>query len=511
MIGLHDFIQNQPVIFISFVAEWSRYSLHKTMLRYAEKLFNYTVLIVCLCVMSELIINSPLYANSPAGHHLSAGLKFYHLNNGLRVVLAPQGDKNTVTVRWSVQVGALDEKEGEHGYAHLFEHMMFKGTPTIGDGEYFNIINQIGGKANAETNFDVTTYFASFPPAALKQVLWLEADRLKHLEMTPEKLKNQISAVLEEKTLFLDNQPYASALAAFARKSAKGSGYEGLVIGLEQDLRQASPKSVQRFYDHYYHPANIVLAVSGNFNPHMAQEWINNYFSSWAKPGKIDIRSIRMPAFNLPTFPQTLHDPLAPYPAYLFAWLQPGRAHHYCRTNELIAQMLLKGKNSLLKQQLRLDENSFLNFSASINSDKLSIQGVAIAPRSYASKKDVISSLEHLVSTPAHSLFTDQLLHDAILAMELRHAETLEYPETFSNFLVEGVRLHQDPLALFKQQDQLHAVTLIDIHYCWKRYWQQPDIILEVTGNWKISWGKLIMQWLPKGAAIWLEDCFLQD
>jgi zinc protease len=436
-------------------------------------------------------------------------LEFYTLDNGLRVVLAPRKDLHTVTVRWSVQVGARDEQPGESGYAHLFEHMMFKGTPRVEDGAYFRVIEEAGGTANAFTSFDVTSYHATCPPQVLKQMLWLEADRLRHLDMSLDKLKNQVATVLEEKAANLDNQPYAAALAAFARKAARGSGYEGLVIGLEQDLKQATLQSVKRFYDQYYHPANIVLTLYGNFEPDQAGEWITQYFAPWIKPGKVNGRKPRSIEFDFPPSPHRLFDPLAPYPIYLAAWLTPGERDPSHLIHQMIGQMLLTGKNSLLKQRLKQDDNSFISLGMALDSDDLAVNGIAIAPRSFASKKIVLSSLEKLLSTPGRKLFTPGMLEDQKREMALSLRGKLEDPSLVSLWLTRGVRLHADPLALFDRHKMGESKQLSDILQAWEEQWTVPDVILEVTGDWKIRWAKSIMQWVPKGTAIWLEDCFL--
>ncbi len=436
-------------------------------------------------------------------------LEFYTLDNGLRVVLAPQKDLHTITVRWSVQVGARDEQPGESGYAHLFEHMMFKGTPRAEDGAYFRVIEQAGGTANAFTSFDVTSYHATCPPHALKQVLWLESDRLKHLDMTQEKLKNQVATVLEEKAANLDNQPYASALAAFTRKVTRGSGYEGLVIGLEQDLKQATTTTVKRFYDQYYHPANIVLTLYGNFDPDQAEKWITEYFADWIKPGKVNRGKSDSLNFDLPPSPHRLFDPLAPYPVYMAVWLTPGARHPDHLVHRMIGQMVLTGKNSLLKQRLKQDDNSFMDLGMSLNSDALTVHGIAIAPRSYASKRSVLASLEEILSTPSSDLFTPEMLEDQKRETELTLRRQLENPGLVSLWITQGVRLHANPLALFEQHRAIQYRTLPDIIQAWEDQWTVPAVFLEVTGDWKMRWAKSIMQWVPKGTAIWLEDCFL--
>ncbi len=85
----------------------------------------------------------------------------------------------------------------------------------------------------------------------------------------------------------------------------------------------------------------------------------------------------------------------------------------------------------------------------------------------------------------------------------------LEDPALVSLWLTQGVRLHANPLALFEQHREIQYKNLSDIMQAWEEQWTAPDVILEVTGNWKIRWTKSIMRWVPKGTAIWLEDCFL--
>lgn len=203
--------------------------------------------------------------------------------------------------------------------------------------------------------------------------------------------------MLEEKAANLDNQSYASALASSARKAARGSGYEGLVVGLEQNLKQATPKKVNRFYDQYYHPANIVLTLYGHFDPDQAKKWITEYFANWKKSRKVNVKKLRSIVFDLPPSPHRLFDPLGPYPVYMVAWLTPGERDSNHFVHQMIGQMVLIGKNSLLKQHLKQDDNSFLAQGMTLDSDTLTIHGITIAPRSYSSKESVLASLEKIL------------------------------------------------------------------------------------------------------------------
>src|SRR3989337_1337313 len=130
------------------------------------------------------------------------------LKNGLRVQLAPDITAPVVALSVVYDVGAKDERKGLTGFAHLFEHMMFKGSENVGDGEHFYQIFSSGGVLNGTTYPDLTMYYETLPANQLEMALFLEADRMRSLEITQENLDNQRNAVQEERRLRLDNQPY---------------------------------------------------------------------------------------------------------------------------------------------------------------------------------------------------------------------------------------------------------------------------------------------------------------
>ncbi|MDQ8154946.1 MAG: pitrilysin family protein, partial [Gemmatimonadota bacterium] len=218
-----------------------------------------------------------LGAQEPARIKIDA----YQLPNGLRVQLVEDHSSQVVAVDLWYDVGARNEVPGRTGFAHLFEHMMFQGSKNLKKVEHSSLIEKAGGRDNASTQYDVTNYFEFLPSNRLNLALWLEAERMRGLNVTAEGLKNQVDAVKEERRLRVDNQPYGKAiweetLAAFDAKSC--FAYAHSSIGSMADLEAAKVEDVQAFFKLYYAPNNLTLTVVGDFNPAEAKQLIAQYF-----------------------------------------------------------------------------------------------------------------------------------------------------------------------------------------------------------------------------------------
>ncbi|MCX7807837.1 MAG: insulinase family protein, partial [Deltaproteobacteria bacterium] len=135
------------------------------------------------------------------------------LGNGLRVILNPDRSVPTVAIAVYYDVGSRNEKPGQSGFAHLFEHMMFQGSENVPRNMHHMWIGRAGGNDNGSTSQDRTNYFATIPSNQLELVLWLESDRMKSLKITKENFENQRATVKEEKKQSYDNQPYSEGRA----------------------------------------------------------------------------------------------------------------------------------------------------------------------------------------------------------------------------------------------------------------------------------------------------------
>ena len=202
------------------------------------------------------------------------------LDNGLRVLIAEDHVAPVFSIAVTYNVGSRDERKGRTGFAHLFEHMMFKGSENVGPGEHFMLVFNNGGSMNGTTNKDRTLYFETMPANQLDLALFLEADRMRSLEITKENLDNQRHAVQEERRLGVDNQPYGRTFEAIDELAYDNFAYAHSVIGSMEDLSAASVDDVASFFKTYYAPNNAVLAIVGDVKKDECLAKVRKYFGA---------------------------------------------------------------------------------------------------------------------------------------------------------------------------------------------------------------------------------------
>ncbi len=202
----------------------------------------------------------------------------YQLPNGLRVILAPDSFAPVVAVNVTYDVGSRDEKPGRTGFAHLFEHMMFQGSENVGKGEHILLTTSVGGTMNGSTNQDRTNYFESLPKNQLKLGLFLEADRMRSLDISQVNLDNQRAVVQEERRQSYDNRAYGQAYEALLDLAYTNFAYKHSTIGSLADLNAATLGDVRGFFATYYVPNNAVLTVTGDFDTATAKRLIAQYY-----------------------------------------------------------------------------------------------------------------------------------------------------------------------------------------------------------------------------------------
>jgi len=188
------------------------------------------------------------------------------LKNGLRVIMAEDHSAPVIAIAVNYNVGSRNERPGRTGFAHLFEHMMFKGSENVGTGEHFILVFNNGGTMNGTTNEDRTVYFEALPSNQLDLALFLEADRMRSLAITKENLDNQRNAVQEERRLGVDNQPYGKSEEIQQQLLYDNFAYKHSTIGSMEDLNAASIEDVAAFFKTYYAPNNAVLSLVGDFD-----------------------------------------------------------------------------------------------------------------------------------------------------------------------------------------------------------------------------------------------------
>jgi predicted Zn-dependent peptidase len=212
------------------------------------------------------------------------------LKNGLRVIVSEDHSAPVFAVAVNYNVGSRDERKGRTGFAHLFEHMMFKGSANVGPGEHPHLIFANGGSMNGTTNKDRTLYFEILPANQLDLALFLEADRMRSLDITKANLDNQRNAVQEERRLGVDNQPYGKTFEVRDELAYENFAYEHSVIGSMADLGAATVDDVAAFFKTYYAPNNAVLSIVGDVNAKTTLEKVRQQFESIpAQPAPVPV------------------------------------------------------------------------------------------------------------------------------------------------------------------------------------------------------------------------------
>ena len=302
------------------------------------------------------------------------------LDNGLKVVLNPDHSAPTVAVSVTYKVGSSNEVEGRTGFAHLFEHMMFQGSKHAKKGEHFVLISDRGGSLNGTTNSDRTNYYEVLPANELELALWLEADRMRWLSVTPENFENQRAVVQEEYRMRIQNQAYVPGTLRLSELVFQDYlPYAHPTIGSMADLDGAKFDWVKEFHDQHYAPDNAVLTIAGDFEPDQAMALVQKYFAQ-AKRQTAPSRALdRMP--DKPRIGRaTVEDTNARTPGFIFGFMiPPSRTpDHYAL--EMATLILTNGESSRLYKQLVHDRAVCERISAWTDDhrgpDQFSVMGV---------------------------------------------------------------------------------------------------------------------------------------
>jgi zinc protease len=250
-------------------------------------------------------------------------------------------------------VGSKNERPGRTGLAHLFEHLMFKGSAHVGDGEHFRLLQEIGAVVNGSTTEDRTNYYEVVPSAHLDLALSLEADRMGYLlpALTQAKLDNQRDVVSNERRQSYDNQPYGRAHETLlSALFPKDHAYSWPVIGSMADLEAASLHDTREFFTSYYTPANACIALAGDLDDDTALTSVERLFGEI--PGAPAPAAPVIPAMTLPTNKRLKMADRVAIPRLYMAWHGPAMDTREDAILDLLTNHLAAGRNSRLHRSL---------------------------------------------------------------------------------------------------------------------------------------------------------------
>jgi zinc protease len=287
----------------------------------------------------------------------------YQLDNGLRVILAPDHSAPVIAISVTYDVGSRNERPGRTGFAHLFEHMMFQGSENVGRGEHPMLVGDNGGSMNGTTNQDRTNYFETLPANQLDLAVFLEADRMRALDVTPENLANQRAVVQEEKRQSYDNRPYGHVYETMLELAYSDFAYKHSTIGSMADLDQATLDDVRQFFRTYYAPNNAVVALAGDFDVKTAKQTVERYFGPIPRqpaPSPVQIHEPEGTGERR----RVLNDRLARLPQYVEAYRTVPGDHPDYFALSMLARVLAGGRASRLYPAV-VEKNLALSADAS--------------------------------------------------------------------------------------------------------------------------------------------------
>ncbi|WP_223296210.1 M16 family metallopeptidase [Shewanella halifaxensis] len=308
-------------------------------------------------------------------------IQYRQLDNGLQLRTLAINGTQAVSIASQFDVGSRNEVKGQTGYAHLFEHMLFKGSKHAPGDSYTQTMSALSGQFNASTFFDFTNYYLTIPSQALELSLWLEADRFRYPSLNQTTVKNQQAAVLEEMATSIDNQPYVRKAMEFLLSQVEGTPYGHAVIGSVADVKAATPDSLNAFHQRYYRPDAMQLSLVGDI-PAQTQSWIDEQFGDWQAP-KIEQAQLS----DLKITPKPVHgeiiDERGPWPAVLFAWHTAGSNSADAAGIALLEAYLFQNKASLIQATSLTDPDQLLSYSIPLTMTHHGMTNLVLVPRAH--------------------------------------------------------------------------------------------------------------------------------
>ena len=290
-------------------------------------------------------------------------LEHRSLSNGLQVVMVEDHTIPVVTFQTWFRVGSVDEHPGITGVSHLFEHLMFKGTPKYGAKQFFEKLEAKGAEVNAFTTRDYTVYYENFTPDMLELVADMESDRLAHLKLDEEIVNTERQVVLEERRLRTDNSPAGKMQEALWQLAYHRHPYQWPVIGYPQDVLSVPLKEVVAYFNSHYQPGNATLIIVGDINPDKTFELIKKYYSEI--PGR------DKPKREIPVEPEqeeehrlVIHDRVASQ-EFSQAYHVPAGGSDDSYALDVLANILFEGESSRAYRKLVEEKDIVVGISGS--------------------------------------------------------------------------------------------------------------------------------------------------
>ena len=398
------------------------------------------------------------------------------LANGLRVLSVVDKSSPTVAINVWYHVGSKDDPDHRSGFAHLFEHIMFKSTKNMKAEMMDRLTEDVGGNNNAFTQDDVTVYYEVIPSNYLETLLWAEAERLASLTVDEENFKSERAVVQEEFRQSVLAPPNGRFFYALDQKSFKAHPYKRPTIGSIEDLDAATIADVIKFHNTYYRPENATLIVVGDFDQKQLDTWVDKYFGGIPKP------NLPLPRVNVVEPPRAVgqrfmvYAPNVPLKGVAFTYLVPSEKSEDAAALTIADTLLSQGRSSRLYQSLVYQQQlaANVNANAALRED-VGLFTLTAFVANGKKPEDVEASLnaeiKKIQDTPVSAAELEKAKNQ-IVTSQLRQRETSLGK---SQALGRAAVLLGDPSRVNTELDRLQAVTAAEVQRVAQKYFTENN------------------------------------
>lgn len=401
------------------------------------------------------------------------------LPNGLKVVSVQDNSSPTVSIHVWYNVGGKNDPPGRSGFAHLFEHMMFKATAHMPNEKMDRLTEDVGGFNNASTWPDFTNYYEVVPSNHLEPLLWAEADRMVNLNVDETNFLSERKVVQEEYRQSVLDPPYGRLYWYLDDLTFQKHPYRRGVIGDLDQLEAATRADAEKFYKAYYRPDNAVLIVVGDFQQKQLDAFVDKYFGAIKKPAGAIARVTEVEPEWTTERRFEKFGPIVPFPATAIVYRAPKTTSKDIPALRLAASILSGGESSRLYQSLvrtqQIAQEADLDLELNTEGGRMSLIGIgAEKGTSQNLEAALLAELKKIqdggVTAKELEKAKNQLVSRAIRARETNDGKAIA--------IERSVAYQGDPKAVNNEVADLQAVTAADIQRVMKQYFKDNNRVV---------------------------------
>ena len=398
------------------------------------------------------------------------------LPNGLKVVSLRDNSSPTVAIHVLYDVGSKNDPAGRNGFAHLFEHIMFKSTKNMKAEMMDRLTEDVGGYNNASTWDDFTNYYETVPSNYLETLIWAEADRMANLTVDEGNFKSERAVVQEEFRQSVASQPYGMFEEYIQKLSYTTHPYKRTTIGTIEDLDAATVKDVQDFHSTFYRPDNAYLIVVGDFDQKQLDAWVDKYFGRVAKPDSTIPRVTVTEPQRTKEARYNEHGPNVPFPAVAITYLGPRSDSEDIPAIRVAEKILSGGDSSRLYQSLvykqQLAQEASFSLDNHVDGGVLYFMAIASEGKTTDQlEKALLAELKAIQDAPVSAKELEkaknQLITETVRARQNNDGKAIA--------IERAIAYQHDPNAVNFDIQKLQAVTAADVQRVMKKYFTDTN------------------------------------